>query len=233
MADSLEDPRKTELREQLAAALDSAGFDVDETRAPVPYPPGTTLKGPGIKADVSCADSYGRRHLYFVRVDASKPLPGWLINNVTASYAIADVEVHVAVTDESAQLKASCSSVGAGLVKVLDDNTVVTVLAYAAPSQTAASKQFLASVKVARRRLEKKVELNLGRLQARFDEIASVTAGMSTTLKEKYRSSIEEESLAWSEWLSDMSERLDAASTDGDPAVLAALVAEINEKEFP
>jgi hypothetical protein len=233
VTESLEDPRKIELREQLSAALDGAGFDVDETRAPVPYPEGTNLKGPGIKADVSCADSNGTRHLYFLRLHPSKPLPGWLINIVTASYGLAQVEVHVAVTAESAQIRASCSTVGVGLVRVRDDNTIETVLAYTTPSQTSAKKELLAAVKVARRRLETKVELNLGRLQTRFDEIASVTAGMPTAMKNKYRLGIEEESLGWQEWLADMSERLDALSTSGDSRALAELEAEIEAKEIP
>ncbi len=199
----------------------------------MPYPPGTGLKGPGIKADVSCTDSTGTRHLYFLRVDPSKPLPGWLINNVTASYGIANVEVHVAVTDASVQIRASCSSVGAGLVMVKEDNTIEAVLTYVQPSQIDAKKQHLASIKAARRRLENKVELNLGRLQSRFDEIATVTAGMPTAMKDKYRSRIEEESLGWQEWLSDMSERLDASSTSEDSVVLAELVAEIKAKEIP
>jgi hypothetical protein len=233
VTDSLEDPRKAELREQLSAALDSAGFDVDDARAPVPYPPGTELKGPGIKPDVLCADSNGVRHLYFLRLDASKPLPGWLINNVTASYAIANVEMHVAVTQDSPEIRASCGTVGVGLVRVNEDNTVETILTYAPPSQTAAKKEHLTEVKAARRRLENKVELNLGRLQVSFDEITSVTVGMPNALKDKYRSGIEAESLAWQEWLAEMSERLDAASTSGDVTELADLVAQIVAKEIP
>lgn len=233
MADALEDPRKAEFREQLSAALDSAGFDVDDDRNPVPYPAGTGLKGPGIKPDVLCTDSTGKTHLYFLRLDASKPLPGWLINNVTASYKMVDVEIHVAVTNEATQIRASCSAVGAGLVKVHADNTIETLLNYAPPPQTNVHDQRLAEVKEARRRLEKKVELNLGQLQKRFDDIASVTAGMPTKMKDKYRAGIEEESLSWQEWLADMSERLDASSTNDDPTVLKALVAEIVAKEIP
>jgi len=233
VANSLEDPRKTELREQLSAALDGAGFDIDESRAPVPYPPAAGLKGPGIKADVSCADSKGMRHLYFVRLDPSKPLPGWLTNNVTASYEMANVAIHVAVADEPTQIRASCSAVGVGLVRFRDDNTIETLLEYSPPSDAAAKKQLLADVKDARRRLENKVELNLGRLQTRFDEIASVTAGMPPAMKDKYRSAIEEESLGWQDWLADMSERLDALSASEDAAELATLIDEIGAKAIP
>jgi hypothetical protein len=233
VAEALEDPRKIEFRDQLSAALDSAGFGVDDARTPVPYPAGTGLKGPGIKPDVLCVDSTGKRHLYFLRLDTSKPLPGWLINNVTASYEMTDVEVHVAVTDEAVQIRTSCSAVGVGLVKVNDDNTIEVLLNYAPPAQTNAHDQVLAAVKDARRRLEKKVELNLGQLQKRFDDIASVTAGMPTQMKDKYRSGIEEESLSWQEWLADMSERLDASSTTDDPTVVKGLEAEIVAKEIP
>lgn len=233
MAEALEDPRKTEFRDQLSAALDSAGFDVDDARTPIPYLAGTGLKGPGIKSDVLCVDSTGKRHLYFLRLDASKPLPGWLINNITASYEMTDVEVHVAVIDETVQIRASCGAVGVGLVKVNDDNTIEALLNYAPPSQTSVHDQLLTAVKDARRRLEKKVELNLGQLQKRFDDIASVTAGMPTQMKDKYRSGIEEESLSWQEWLADMSERLDASSTTDDLTVLENLVAEIVAKEIP
>jgi hypothetical protein len=233
VADALEDPRKAEFREQLSIALDSAGFDVDDARMPVPYSAGTGLKGPGIKPDVLCADSTGKRHLYFLRLDPSRPLPGWLINNVTASYGIVDVEVHVAVTNETAQMRASCSSVGVGLVKVNEDNTIETVLNYAPPAQPNVHDQQLAAVKEARRRLEKKVELNLGQLQKRFDDIASVTAGMPTQMKDKYRSGIESESLSWQEWLADMSERLDALSITDDQTALNDLVGEIVKKEIP
>jgi hypothetical protein len=145
-----------------------------------------------------------------------------------------NVEVHVVVTEAADAIKKSCASVGAGLALLKDDNTIEMILTYETPSQVGAKKQHLASAKSARRKLEKKVELNLGRLQTQFDEVAKVTAGMPTKLKEKYRSEIEAESLAWSEWLSEMSERLDAASTSDDPvAEVALLVAEIEQKEIP
>jgi len=233
VTDSLEDPRKAELREQLSAALDSAGFDVDDTRAPIPYQAGTELKGPGIKPDVLCVDSSGVRHLYFLRLDASKPLPGWLINNVTASYAITNVEMHVAVTHDSAEIRASCGAVGVGLVKVNEDNTIETVLTYAPPSQTATKKELMTEIKAARRRLENKVELNVGRLQVSFDEITSVTVGMPNVLKDKYRSGIEAESLAWQEWLAEMSERLDAVGTSENASDLTDAIAQIVAKEIP
>jgi hypothetical protein len=231
VADQLEDPRKTHVREQLAAALDSAGFDVDESRSPVPYPNGTTLTGPGIKADVSCADSEGTRHLYFVRLDGSKPLPGWLINNASVASEMDGVDLHVAVTADCDELRASCIAFGVGLVRLRNDNTVETLLEYAPPSEVATQRQHLARVKDVRRRLETKVELRLGELQTRFDQIGEVTAGMPKAMRVKYRARIEEESVDWQEWLSHVSEELDAVSASGDAARLTELEVEIQQRD--
>jgi hypothetical protein len=233
VAEIFEDPSKTSLRERLGAALDSAGFDVDESRSPMPYPAGTTLPGPGIRADVSCTDSGGTKHLYFVRLNASKPLPGWLSTNVRLAFDLTGVEAHVAVTDNSAQIRAECAGLGVGLVLVKTDGSLERVLPYAPPDQTAATKQFQSEVKDARRRLETKVEMHLSRLQRNFDQIMTETAGMPDGIQAKYRMNVEKQAVGWEEWLTEISERLDAVGVSEDSAALADIRAEILAKEKP
>jgi hypothetical protein len=212
-----EDPRKTELRQRCADAVDAAGYTVDQSRSAIAYPPASGLKG-SIKPDVSCVNGSGRRIVYFVRVDGEKALPQWLTNIVTASFAMNDLSVYVVTEAIGDALRSTCEAVGCGLLRLSASNELDLELEYTEPDRTKAAKGYARRVRQVRRKLDTKLNANLTALQDQFSERHQVTEGMDEATRAGYLSSIETMMVRWREWGDDLSGRLDglAGTTDED-----------------
>ncbi len=226
MTEEFEDPRKGILRERAEAAVDAAGFSIDLTRPVIAYAPGSGLRG-GIRGDVVADGDQGARSLYFVRVDGSRPLPQWLANYVSASFALANVAIFVVVEAIGDQLRATCEAAGAGLLRLRPDDTFEMELDYKAPDQTAERRRFQARVKTARTRLDTKLRLNQAKLETTFQESSAVTTTMTGTRREEYLTDIENAMMTWRTWAEEMAERLDALAAAQDLAALTAIEAQI------
>jgi hypothetical protein len=209
MSEDFEDPRKAALRERCVDAVDAAGYTVDADRVSIPYPNDSQLRG-SITPDVSSTEKGGKRNLYFVRVDGSKTLPGWLTNIVGASFLMDGVEVYVVAEEIGEQLRKTCEAVGCGLIKLVGTNELDLESEYRPPDQDAEAKSFEKEVKAVRRRLQTKLDANLQALGDQFAERRKVTQGMSEKKRAKYLDDIELFMVRWREWGEELSAELDA-----------------------
>jgi hypothetical protein len=228
MSADFEDPRKTELRQRCADAADAAGYEVDSSRAPLPYPKSSSFNG-SIRADVSSKGADGKRVIYFVRVDGEKPLPGWLTNIVVASFSMRKIEVYVVAEKIGEQLRSTCAAVGCGLLQISATNELEKELAYAKPERDADLKAFEVEVREVRRLLETKLDANLGAMQEQFTDSRQITQTMSEAKRTTYLESIETSMLSWRAWGEELSGELDLLAGEVDEDALATIKARVIE----
>jgi hypothetical protein len=226
MTDEFEDPRKTALRERVAAAADAAGYQVDPDRPTVAYPTASGLKG-SIKGDVYGLSSEGDALLFFVRPDGDRPLPQWLANHTQASFEIDQTEIYVVCEKVGPGLEGTCAAAGAGLLILGEGNTFEKKLEYGRPSQSGDARAFARRVKAVRSRFDSKLRLNLAEVDQRFQESKAITAGMPPKTRDMYLNAIERQSIAWRNWGDDLSARLDALAANIDNEALEEVEAAI------
>jgi len=220
MSGEFEDPRKTDLRQRCADAVDAAGYTVDAERTPIPYPTDSNFEG-SIKADVSSTGTNGNRVLYFVRVDGGKPLPGWLSNIVVATFSMQDVEVYAVTESVGDRLRKTCTTVGCGLLCLNSSNDLELEVEYKEPDRGSAVKAFEKRLREVRRQLDTKVNANLQALQEQYSERKQLTEGMKESKRSKYLDTIESTMVRWREWGDELSSELDALAGDLDDDALA------------
>jgi hypothetical protein len=232
MTTELEDPRKTDLRTRCEAAVDAAGFTIQSERPAIQWPAGAGLKGT-LVGDVVGDDGEGNRDVYFVRVDGSKPLPGWLAKATEASFAISNTRLIVVAEEPGEVLVATCRAAGVGLAKLTPANRLEIVTDYGAPDRTQQSRQFRAKLKEVRRRLDTKLRLNEKNLEESFRDSSLVTSEMSSAKRDLYLNSIETVMVEWREWGEEMAARLDALAASEDLDELEGMEREIVERPGP
>lgn len=219
MTSPFETREKREFRERLAAALDAAGFDVAEGVQPI-APPSELGVGGAIVGDVQASDADGIVHVFYGRIDELKAVPTWLANLARASHTLQNVRVILAVESAHDSLVASCEASGAGLIRLNQDNTLDLVVDATAYDPEAERVQITARIKLLRRRLKTKSDLNGGALQDDFSRVQELTAGMGADERAEWARQLEEEAAKWEAWSERLSEMLSQAANDNDDAVL-------------
>ena len=216
-----EDPLKIKMRERCEIAIDAAGYQLRDV-APIPYPPGSTLKG-SVVGDLQAVDADNVVHVYYLRPAASKPLPQWLGNIALAVRRIERVKMYVIVETVSAVLERTCRASGAGLL-CLDDNGRFEIVVDVGDAEDAAVReQVRAAVTALRRKLEIKLDLNVDQKKTSFASVVRATSGMSESKRDGYVKDVERQLERWRDWGQDMSARLDEAAASGSMDDVSAL----------
>lgn len=219
MAAPFEDPRKADMRARTIVALDAAGYEVVEHPIPIPFSEKLDLQG-AILGDLQSLNGEQSRYAYYLRPEASRALPRWLSNITRAAQGSEEVRVYVVVTEKTTIIEASCRAVGAGLLRLTDENTLETIIDPTEVSYAALQKEFREKVTNLRRRLEQKVAMNRDAIKNNYSEVSRITASMDFEVRERYIASLEDADRAWERWGEETSARLDEleASQDDDEA---------------
>jgi hypothetical protein len=204
------DPRKTDLRERTADALDAAGYDVELSPEPIEIPSEAGIRG-RIVPDLASVDGSGHRAVYCIRPSATKPLPQWLANWARASLAIGGFDFWVVIEETpSADLSRSSEAAGAGLLVLRIEGMEVIHEAGRVPAEVL-DEECKRRVAELRRRLDNKLELHLDAIENDFHEARGVTEPFPDDLQDEYMDGIEANAMKWRLWGEEISELLDGA----------------------
>jgi hypothetical protein len=221
MARPYEDPRKTELCQQLLEAVDLAGYSVEEDSPPLELPSASGLKGT-LGGDLQAVAGDGKRHVYFVRTEPSKAIPQWIANYAEAARSMDDVEVYVAAEQTSELLEESCRACGAGLLRLSQERELELLVSPGEYDEQREREDFLRRAKDLRRRLDTKEKLLSEEVEQNFAGTRRLTQGMPQDVREGYVTAIETLSSQLREWYQDTYARLDtAAATFEDEELLS------------
>ena len=228
MPKPFEDPRKSEMREQFKIALDGAGHEIVDEPVPVPYPAAAGLKG-AILGDIQSLDGEQVRYAYFLRLNASKPVPQWLANMARIALEKDLVRVYVVVTEATTIVEKTCRACGAGLICLTVENVAQEVVKFGDVDSVKRKVEFEKRVKDARRRLDTKLDLNLKYLENNFSKVSELTQGMPADLRDKYIEDVENAERRWRDWADDISVRIDAVLASQDENEMATVERLIKE----
>jgi hypothetical protein len=226
MTRPFEDPRKTEMRSRCEVAIDAAGHDQVQAPLAIPLPLGSALRG-SIKGDLQSVDGDGIRYCYYLRPGGTGALPQWLANFATVAQEIENCCFCVVVEEDDAQMVSSCRRAGAGLLLLTQESSFEWLVHPSEWSPDADRAAFLEQVRVVRRRLEAKLELNVTAIQENFSNVQQLTQGLSADRRDEYVRDLEVSHVMWREWSDSMSARLDQAAARQDDAELKAIERQI------
>jgi len=209
-------------------ALEASGHLVEPDPEPIEFPGNVEAFG-GITGDIRTTDSGGIRHAYFVRVDGTRAIPGWLVTFARASHDIEDLKVLVIVDEPSSVLEASCRSAGAGLLALRETGEYMldVVVSPDEYDRDRISREFTERVTGLRRQLENRQDLELEAARGRYRDTQDAVEGMPLDRAEEYLARVEGEPEAVRQWAETISGRLDEAMASGDAAgldVVATLI---------
>jgi hypothetical protein len=230
MITTFEDPRKADLRERVALAVEAAGLEIVAVEL-IAIPPDAGLQG-GILGDVRAVDGEGVRHAFYVRTASDRPVPQWIASYAHASHSLEKVEVHIVVEQSSAVLERSCRACGAGLLQVVSDGDY-RLLKLIDPAEYDPQKRradLEARAKTARRRLVTKLDVNLGPLKDKLGRLPDLTKGMSPDKQGEYEEHIDNTISRLYEWSDEASRLLDGALASSDENALASAERLITEE---
>jgi hypothetical protein len=211
---TFEDPRKTDLRERVAIALDAAGYEVVVEPEPIQMP-GEELQG-AIVGDIQSVDADGARTVYCLRVSSARPIPQWLANWSRATLEIDGVSLYVVVDEEpSAELDRSCRAAGAGLLILRSDGLEAVIKAGEIPAELR-DRQCAERVTDLRRKMETRLRLQLDAIQSNYTSAQELTATFPDDVQDDYMSDIESHADRWRRWAEDISQALDSVASTCD-----------------
>jgi hypothetical protein len=222
-----EDPRKTELRERVSAAIDAAGYELIEPR-PIKLPPELQLKG-AIIGDIQSIDGDQVVHAFYVRTEWNRAVPQWLANLSLAAHKMRGVKVYIVVEQVSSTIERTCRASGTGLLRIGGTHPyaleqIVNPDEYSAETQTEIHRE---EVRKLRRLLEGKLTMNLRAVGDNYAKVQELTQGMTPDRRDFYISTVEDTDKRWREWGVRISERLDELSGTPDEEELRATAREI------
>jgi hypothetical protein len=229
MTRPFEDPRKTKMREQAKAAIDAAGYTLEEEAEPLPLPGDTELNG-ALVGDLQSVDGDGNRYVYYLRPQTSRPmaLPQWLGNLATATTRLDRVRLYVVVERSNDLLERSCRVYGAGLLRLKQTHFEHLI----DPTEFDAAtlkRQFLERVKRVRRRMETKMNVKIRQLEEHYAEIDDLTAKMPPKKRDEYIDDAETAIAQWQEWGEEMSADIDEVAVSGSDDALRAIEMRIKD----
>lgn len=203
-------------------AIDLAGHEIVESPAKVQLPDTCDLNGV-LKGDLQSLDGAGVRYCYFVRTTELPVLPTWIANYAEVCHQIRDTKLYVVVPRSNPSFERSCKAAGAGLLLLTEENEFQHVLDFDTTLPEALDKAFVDEIRKLRSALVSKLELELGKLQTRFERISELTAGMRDELVSAYSEGVEKLHRLWSVWGHDLNVELDRVLAERDTAKLSEL----------
>ncbi len=219
MPHPFEEPRKRDLRERAAIALDAAGYEVAEQIEPIDPPPELALQGK-ILGDLQARDQEDARYVVFVRTDPRRPVPQWIANSARAAHRLEAVYVYVIAEESTPALEQSARACGAGLLILPNPGTLTEVIDPRVVDPAIENQALAARAKRLRRRLETKLELLQASSEEDFAQVGQITAPMPQDVGGGYLSTVEEEAVRFREWGEEMSLELDRVAADPSPSAL-------------
>jgi hypothetical protein len=139
------------------------------------------------------------------------------------------IKVHVIVDEVSSIMERTCRAAGSGLLR-LDTTDPYRLDQIVSPDEYSAIAQAHAyrdKVKELRRRLERKLDMNLGTVNENYANVQTLTQGWSPQRRDHYISSVEEADTRWREWGDRMSTKLDELGSGGSEEALRLIEVEI------
>lgn len=228
MSNPFEDPRKRDLRERAAVAIEGSGHALVDPPTPVALPAGSDLKGE-ILGDIQSRDSKDALHVYFVRTNATKPIPGWIQKLAQASHQIAGLRVHVVVEEVSSVLEKSCKSCGAGLLLVRATYELEVIVDPDDFSPAAVEAAFKERASALRSQLLTSRDWYLNAARDQFAKVAEATDGMPDHVADQWIARAENRGEILRDWADRLGAMLDEAEANRDPTQLEAIKHLIDE----
>lgn len=217
MSETFEDPRKTDMRARAEIAVDDAGHEL--VQSPVSFPLGGGLRG-AIRGDLQSLDGHQVRHAYYLRPEAKRPVPQWLINVAKDARTRENLVVHAVVVEVTDQIVKSCRAGRVGLLLLREENTFEQIVDPSAEDSEEIAAQLRDRIKTARRRMENKLNLNRSDIEERFSKVNELTRGMDHEVRDRYIESVERAGTSLDEWGTRVSTMLDEAAGNGDETLI-------------
>jgi hypothetical protein len=226
-----EEPRKTEMRDRSAIAIDAAGYE--QVSSPLAYKLSQGLTG-AIKGDVQSLDGEQVRQAYYLRPDGTKPIPQWLVNMAREARDLDDLKVFVVVTEVSSVLEKSCRASGMGLLRLTEEDTFELVISPGEMDAEVVAAAVVGTIRETRRRMETKLNLKKRALESNYARVDELTTGMDSKVRDQYIEKFDQAAGRWDNWGARISEMLDEAASTGSEGLIEAagqLIEEGAEKD--
>lgn len=210
-----EDDARRALRERCMQAVERAEYSVVMPLIDLELPPELKMNGT-LRGDIQVKTSTGVLHIYFLRSDSEKPVPGWLLNYARALAQTDKTEIYVVVPITSRSMEQTCKSVGYGLLALTEDNNFDLIIPASIEKIKSSARRLQDDVRSLRRELDAQVNIQRTLIENNVIDTATATAQMTTDKKVEYLEFAGNDFEALETWRTELSSDIDKLQNNSD-----------------
>lgn len=217
-----EDDAKASLRGRCTQAIESAAYTVQKDLIDIVVPSDLNINGV-LRGDIQATTTGGCLHVYMLRPDPSKTLPGWAQNYAPALSRLDDIEIYIVVPDTHRVIEQSCRSLGYGLLSLNADNTFRGIIEFTREAYERNQQELLDEVRVLRRRLEFQSEKGRTIIRERIIESRNLAANLNEQQRQEFLEFVDPALDGLDSWNQQMSQVLDRIQESPDRDAIARM----------